>query len=56
MTTLDQPELARQPGVLRSIAAINKRSNELGTFACLGSYATVARPGMIRAGDAVELR
>ncbi len=55
MTTLAQPDLGRQPEVLRSIAAINKRSNDLGTFACLGSYATVARPGVIRTGDAVEL-
>lgn len=55
MTTVSQQDLPRQSGVLRTIAAINKRSNEMGTFACLGSYATVARPGVVRTGDAVEL-
>lgn len=55
MTTVDQGGLPRQPGVLQTIAAINKRSNEMGTFACLGSYATVARPGTVRAGDPIEL-
>lgn len=55
MTTVAQQDLPRQPGMLRTIAAGNKRTNEMGTFACLGSYANVARPGVVRAGDAVEL-
>lgn len=55
MTTLAQPDLPRQPGILQAIARINRRTNELGSFACLGAYATVARPGAVRTGDAVEL-
>lgn len=55
MTTLAQGDLPRQPAVLQTIARINRRTNELGSFACLGAYATVARPGVVRAGDVVEL-
>ena len=55
MTTLAQEDLDRQPVVLQTIARQNRRSNDLGSFACLGAYATVARPGMVRAGDEIEL-
>jgi len=56
MTTVaQQDDLPRQPGVLQAIARINRRTDELGTFACLGAYATVARPGVVRAGDEIEL-
>jgi uncharacterized protein len=55
MTTLAQPGLPRQPGVLQTIARINRRSNDLGSFACLGAYATVARSGVVRAGDEVTI-
>jgi len=55
MTTLAQPGIPAQPGVLRTIARINPRSSDLGSFACLGSYASVARPGVVRAGDVVTL-
>jgi len=55
MTTLAQPDLPRQPGVLQAIARINRRTNDLGSFACLGAYATVARPGVVRAGDEVTI-
>ena len=55
MTTLAQPGLPRQPGVLQALARINRRSNELGSFACLGAYASVARPGVVRAGDVVSV-
>lgn len=55
MTTLAQEDLDRQPAVLQTIARQNRRSNDLGSFACLGAYATVARPGVVRAGDVVEL-
>jgi len=55
MTTLAQGDLPRQPGILQAIARINRRTNDLGSFACLGAYATVARPGMVRAGDVVAL-
>lgn len=55
MTTLAQGDLPRQPGVLRTIARINHRESDFGSFACLGAYATVARPGTVRAGDVVTL-
>jgi uncharacterized protein len=56
MTTVaQQDDLPRQPGVLQAIARINRRTDELGTFACLGAYANVARPGVVRAGDEIEL-
>lgn len=55
MTTLAQQDLPRQPAVLQTIARINRRSNELGSFACLGAYATVAHPGVVRAGDEISL-
>lgn len=56
MTTLAQDGLPREPGVLRAVAAENRLTTPLGTFACLGSYATVARPGRIRTGDAIFAR
>lgn len=55
MTTVAQPGLERDAGVLQAIAAHNRRSNDFGTFACLGAYATVARPGRIRTGDEVTI-
>ncbi len=56
MITLAQADLLREPGVLRAVAAENRLSNPLGTFACLGAYATVTRPGRIRTGDAIFTR
>lgn len=55
MTTVAQGELPRQPEILQALAAENRQTNDFGTFACLGSYATVAEPGTIRVGDVVEL-
>lgn len=55
MTTLAQPGLPRQPAILQALARINRRSSDLGSFACLGAYATVARPGVVRAGDEVTI-
>ena len=56
MTTVgQQDDLPRQPGVLQAIARINRRTDELGSFACLGAYANVARPGTVRAGDEIVL-
>ncbi len=55
MTTVAQPELSREPAVLQAIAAENRLTNELGTFACLGAYASVAQPGTIRVGDEVTV-
>lgn len=56
MTTLAQPGLARQTGILQTLARINRRKNDFGSFACLGAYATVARPGVVRAGDEITVR
>lgn len=55
MTTVAQDGLPRQPGVLQALAEHNRLTNELGTFACLGVYADVARPGTIRVGDDVTV-
>lgn len=55
MTTVAQGELPRDPGVLQAVAAENRLTNELGTFACLGAYATVAHAGTLHAGAAVTL-
>lgn len=55
MTTVAQGDLPRQPGVLQAIAAENRITNDLGTFACLGSYATVAAAGTVTAGAPVTL-
>jgi uncharacterized protein len=55
MTTVEQEGVAAEPGVLRSLAEHHRVSNPLGTFACLGSYASVTTPGVVRVGDPVEL-
>ena len=56
MTTLAQPGLERDPRVLRTIAAHNRRDfGGFGNFACLGIYAEVNVPGVVRVGDAVQL-
>lgn len=56
MTTVEQGDLPAEPGVLRTLAGEHRVANPLGTFACLGSYATVTTPGTVRVGDAVTLR
>ncbi len=55
MTTVAQGDLPREPGVLQTIAAENRISNDLGTFACLGSYASVSTGGTVAAGTPVTL-
>ncbi|MCW5893205.1 MAG: MOSC N-terminal beta barrel domain-containing protein [bacterium] len=47
MTTLEQPGLAKNPGVLRTIVR--------DAAQCLGLYATVVTPGRVAVGDAVEV-
>jgi uncharacterized protein len=56
MTTLAQPGLPRQTGTLQTLARINRRKNDFGSFACLGAYATLARPGLVRVGDEITVR
>ena len=55
MTTVAQDGLPREPAVLQTIAEHNRVTNVLGTFACLGTYATVTQPGRVSTGDEVEL-
>ena len=54
MTTLPQPGLPRDRGVLQTLARDNRVDIPgLGTWACAGSYCTVAAPGSVAVGDAV---
>ncbi len=56
MTTLAQPGLPADRGVLKTVARHNRAEFPgVGPFACLGAYATVEVGGAVRAGDAVEL-
>jgi MOSC domain-containing protein len=57
MTTLAQGELPEDRDTLRTIARHNRRKIEgLGTWACAGVYADVARAGVVRRGDAAVVR
>lgn len=47
MTTVGQADLSADPGILRAIAASNRQTNDFGTFACLGVYASVTTPGVV---------
>jgi hypothetical protein len=47
MTTLPQPGLAKDPGILRAIAKHNDAN--------VGVYASVEVAGKVRAGDRVRL-
>lgn len=56
MTTLPQGELDRDPAVLQAIAAHNRIDFAgFGMFACLGIYAEVSAPGLVRVGDELVL-
>ncbi len=55
MTTVAQGDLPREPAVLQTIAAANRLTNPLGTFACLGCYASVAAGGTVHVGDPITL-
>ncbi len=50
MTTVAQGDLPREPGVLPAIADVNRLTNPLGTFACLGCYGSVEVGGTIAVG------
>jgi hypothetical protein len=55
MTTLPQGDLPKDPGILRTIAQHNLLdSGEFGRSACLGVYADVVKPGVIRRGDTMR--
>jgi MOSC domain-containing protein len=56
MTTLAQPDLPRDPGVLRAIARHNRFDIPgLGPSSCVGVYALVTTGGTLRADDPVEI-
>lgn len=56
MPTLEQPGLAHDHEILRTVARVNRRSlGELGKFACAGVYAEVVTPGVVRTGDRVSV-
>ncbi len=56
MTTLAQPGLPDDKGVLQTLARHNQRDfGGFGDFACLGVYAEVIEPGTVAVGDNVDL-
>lgn len=57
MPTLPQgEELPRDVGILRTVNRLSKRQlGGLGTFPCVGAYAEVVVPGVIRTGDPVTV-
>ncbi|MBA3654262.1 MAG: MOSC N-terminal beta barrel domain-containing protein [Actinobacteria bacterium] len=56
MTTLAQPGLPRDRGVLQTLARDNRvEIPGLGTWACAGAYCTVAAAGKVAVGDAVDV-
>jgi uncharacterized protein len=54
MTTVAQPGLDHDPGILRA-AATNRHTFRVGTLACAGAYAEVTTPGLVHVGDPVQL-
>lgn len=56
MTTVEQPGLDHDPGILRSAATNRQRFRGVGTLACAGAYAEVVTPGDVHVGDPVALR
>jgi uncharacterized protein YcbX len=56
MTTLPQPGIERDKGVLQRLATDNKLDLAgLGTWACAGVYAAVTQPGSVAVGDAFSV-
>jgi uncharacterized protein YcbX len=56
MTTLAQPGVPEDRGVLQTLARTNRRDFAgFGDFACFGAYAEVVEPGEVRIGDEVSV-
>jgi uncharacterized protein len=56
MTTLAQPGLPKDPGVLKTIAGVGRKQiGGLGQFACAGSYAEVVTPAVVRRDDPIRI-
>ena len=57
MTTLAQPGLPRDPGILQATNRANRVSIQgIGDYACLGLYARVTSAGPVASGEAVRVR
>ena len=56
MVTLGQPALEPDRGVMRAVADLNRVDVPgVGTYPCLGLYARVTEPGVVRVGDDVRI-
>lgn len=56
MTTLPQGDLPHDPGILRTATQLNRLDvGELGNLPCVGVYAEVVKPGLVRRGDPVRV-
>jgi len=58
MTTVAQPDLERDPEILKSLATHNRLGLEVadgGLYPCAGVYAVTVTPGVLRRGDPVRL-
>lgn len=56
MPTLSQADLPHDPGILRTAAAQNRLDlGDFGELPCVGVYADVVQPGLIRRGDNVRV-
>lgn len=56
MTTVAQPGLDRDPGVLQATNRANRITVDgMGDYACLGLYCMVTQPGDVHVGDTVRL-
>ncbi len=56
-TTLPQGDLPKDPGILRTIAKLNRVDlGDFGKLPCVGVYAEVVKTGVVRRDDVVRLR
>jgi uncharacterized protein len=55
MTTVEQPGLPHDPGILRAAATNRQHFRGVGTLACAGAYAEVVTAGPVQVGDTVTL-
>jgi len=56
MTTLAQHDLPRDRAILQTLASQNRiETPGLGNFACLGIYAEIVEPGIVRVGDTLTV-